>query len=78
MTPRIRVYLWAIERLSSAHGLPPTYRELGVALGVSTQAAAQMCLRLQEAGLVASKAGAARSLRLTDRGREASAQVEAA
>jgi Mn-dependent DtxR family transcriptional regulator len=78
MTPRIRVYLWAIEKLTKAQGLPPTYRELGVSLGVSAQAAAQMCLRLQEGGLVHTRAGAARSLRLTDAGREASARAEAA
>jgi Mn-dependent DtxR family transcriptional regulator len=76
MTRRQLEYLAAIDRLARSLGVQPTYRELGYVLNVWPSTVCMMTCELQSRGLVTSKAGTSRTLRLTEAGRQALARAE--
>lgn len=70
-TDRQQAYLQAIEEHWRLHGVAPTYRELGLRLGVWAPAVCEMLGILRARGLVQKTQGAARTLRLTEAGQRA-------
>lgn len=72
LTPRRVDVLRAISAASSAHGHPPTYRELADRLGIkSTNGIAEHLVALQRLGLVRWSARKGRTLTLTPSGQRA-------
>lgn len=72
LTPRQAETLAIISRLTGARRLPPTIRELGVALGVgSTNAVNDLLRALARKGCVFRGRNMARALFITPRGRDA-------
>lgn len=61
--------LLAVDRLAAAAGYPPSIREVGQAVGLSSSTVHVHLRRLQAHGLVAYQPGMARTLQLTEAGR---------
>lgn len=69
MTPRQREVLRVIARYSSVKGYPPTIRDLGTALGItSTNGVNDHLKALTRLGLINRRDNRARTLRLTPAG----------
>lgn len=67
----LRQTLSAIDRFVGEHGYPPTYRDLGIELGITHSAVFYRVRDLVCLGLVNDQPGIARSLRVTAAGRTA-------
>jgi hypothetical protein len=63
-------WLAAFERLERGRGIPPTLLEVGSAIERTKGGANYLALRLESLGLVTHEPRAARSWRLTERGRQ--------
>jgi DNA-binding transcriptional regulator YhcF (GntR family) len=57
--------LWALARLTAAHGYVPSTRELAKAVGLSLSATHWALVKLEESGCASSKQGAARTTCIT-------------
>lgn len=70
MTERMMRALRAIDRLTVEFGYPPTMREIGREIGVSSPSTVKDVIdQLSEAGLVAYQSRCPRTLRITGKGR---------
>ena len=63
------VVLLAIQELSVERGIPPTYREIGVRIGMAHSAVHGIMRRLVDSGYVVEEPRSARTVRLTKGGR---------
>jgi repressor LexA len=80
LTARQWDVLRTIDRLTHAHGLPPTYREIGDVLGITAVVAFTHARGLLRRGIVAVDPHRSRSIRIVDRAaadRAAAAKVAA-
>lgn len=71
MTQRQRDYLSAINRVTERLGYAPCLREVAEEVGTTVQSTTFSVGSLERQGLVRREYATARSLRLTDKGREA-------
>ncbi len=71
MTPRQRVYLQAVHSESSRLGYPPSLREVAAVVGTAVQTTTDVMTSLERQGLVQRDYATARSLRITDAGKQA-------
>jgi DNA-binding MarR family transcriptional regulator len=78
VTPRQRDYLSALNRELARLGYSPTLAEVAAAVEVTPQRAADVVTSLERQGLVRRDYATARSLRITDAGRAALAEGQAA
>jgi repressor LexA len=69
LTDRQRAVLAAIDGHTHTHGYPPSYREIGAAVGLSAPAVAYQIGRLVDLGRVARVPGTPRTLTLTKEAR---------
>lgn len=70
-TEKLQELLTAIDSLSRERGYPPTIREIGIAVGISSPATVHKAVNiLKRRGWAVSDTKVSRSLRLTDVGRE--------